>query len=63
MNPALLLLLIGVPLLASALSVLITSRTVDRVLLLAAPSFVGIFGVVLLFVHQHEPVLYIYVGG
>lgn len=57
MNPALLLLLIGVPLLASALSVLITSRTFDRFLLLAAPTFVGASGVVLLGVHRSQPVL------
>src|SRR5699024_5330052 len=41
MNSALLLLLIGVPLLSSALSVLITSRTFDRFLLLSAPIFGG----------------------
>ena len=63
MNPAFLLLLIGVPLLASALSVLITSRTFDRILLLAAPSFVGISGIVLLVVHQQQPVLAHSVGG
>ncbi|MBM6589909.1 monovalent cation/H+ antiporter subunit D family protein [Brevibacterium sp. RIT 803] len=63
MNPAFLLLLIGVPLLSSALSVLITSRTFDRILLLAAPSFVGISGIVLLIVHHRQPVLAHSVGG
>ena len=63
MNPAFLLLLIGVPLLSSALSVLITSRTFDRILLLATPSFVGISGIVLLFVHHRQPVLAHSVGG
>lgn len=63
MNSAFLLLIIGVPLLFSALSVLITSRTFDRVLLLAAPSFVGAFGIVLLVIHQSQPVLAHSVGG
>ncbi|MGO2860986.1 MAG: monovalent cation/H+ antiporter subunit D family protein [Brevibacterium sp.] len=63
MNPALLLLLIGVPLLASALSVLITSRTFDRLLLLAAPSFVGLSGVGLLLMHRTQPVIAHSVGG
>lgn len=63
MNPAFLLLLIAVPLLSSALSVLITSRTFDRILLLAAPSFVGISGIVLLIIHQRQPVLAHSVGG
>ena len=62
-NPAFLLLLIGLPLLASALSVLITSRTFDRILLLAAPSFVGISGIALLIVHQRQPVIAHSVGG
>ncbi|GAA1871965.1 monovalent cation/H+ antiporter subunit D family protein [Brevibacterium marinum] len=63
MNPAFLLLLIGVPLLSSALSVLITSRTFDRILLLAGPSFVGISGIILLVVHQRQPVIAHSVGG
>ena len=63
MNPALLLLLIGVPLLASALSVLITSRTFDRLLLLAAPSFVGLSGLGLLVLHRTQPVIAHSVGG
>lgn len=63
MNPALLLLLIGVPLLASALSVLITSRTFDRLLLLAVPSFVGLSGIGLLLLHSTQPVIAHSVGG
>ncbi|RBP64274.1 multisubunit sodium/proton antiporter MrpD subunit [Brevibacterium sanguinis] len=63
MNPAFLLLLIGIPLLASALSVLITSRTVDRVLLLAAPAIVGAGGVWLLVIHRDVPVIAHSVGG
>ena len=57
MNSALLLLLIGIPLLASALSVLITSRTFDRLLLLAVPVLVGGIGVALLGVHASTPVI------
>lgn len=57
MNSALLLLLIGVPLLASALSVLITSRTFDRLLLLAVPAFVGAGGIGLLALHGSTPVI------
>ncbi|WP_181275270.1 monovalent cation/H+ antiporter subunit D family protein [Brevibacterium oceani] len=57
MNPALLLLLIGVPLLSSALSVLITSRTFDRALLLGVPLFVGASGIGLLGLHRHTPVI------
>ncbi|MDN6604947.1 MAG: monovalent cation/H+ antiporter subunit D family protein, partial [Brevibacterium sp.] len=63
MNSAFLLLLIGVPLLSSALSVLITSRAVDRFLLLAAPIFVGVSGVLLLLVHERHPVIAHSVGG
>ena len=63
MNSAFLLLLIGVPLLASALSVLITSRTFDRILLLGTPSFVGLSGIGLLIVHQQIPVIAHSVGG
>ena len=63
MNPAFLLLLVGVPFLASALSVLITSRAFDRILLLAAPSFVGISGIILLVVHHQQPVIAHSVGG
>lgn len=63
MNPAFLLLLIGIPLLASALSVLITSRTFDRFLLLATPSFTGLSGVALLVIHLDQPVLAHSVGG
>ena len=57
MNSALLLLLIGVPLLSSALSVLITSRTFDRFLLLAAPIFAGGAGIGLLLIHESTPVI------
>jgi multicomponent Na+:H+ antiporter subunit D len=57
MSSALLLLLIGVPLLASALSVLITSRTIDRLLLLAVPLFVGGSGIALLLIHRTTPVI------
>lgn len=63
MNPAFLLLLIAVPLLASALSVLITSRTFDRILLLGAPSFVGLAGIGLLILHERTPVIAHSVGG
>lgn len=63
MNSALLLLLVGIPLLASALSVLITSRTLDRVLMLAVPSFVGLAGIGLLVLHQRIPVIAHDVGG
>lgn len=63
MNSALLLLLVGIPLLASALSVLITSRTLDRVLMLAVPSFVGLSGIGLLVLHQRIPVIAHDVGG
>ena len=57
MNSALLLLLVGVPLLSSALSVLITSRTFDRFLLLAAPIFAGGAGIGLLLIHEATPVI------
>lgn len=57
MISALLLLLIGIPLLASALSVLITSRTFDRLLLLAVPVLVGGSGIALLGVHSSTPVI------
>lgn len=57
MNSALLLLLVAVPLLASALSVLITSRTFDRLLLLAVPVFVGGSGIGLLGLHGSTPVI------
>jgi multicomponent Na+:H+ antiporter subunit D len=57
MNSALLLLLIGIPLLSSALSVLITSRTFDRILLLAVPAFVGVSGILLLILHRSTPVV------
>ncbi|WP_166971505.1 monovalent cation/H+ antiporter subunit D family protein [Brevibacterium atlanticum] len=57
MSSALLLLLIGIPLLSSALSVLITSRTFDRVLLLGVPLFVGSSGIGLLGLHRDTPVI------
>src|SRR5699024_10573094 len=57
MNSALLLLLIGVPLLSSALRVPITSRTFDRFLLLAAPIFAGGAGIGLLLIHESTPVI------
>lgn len=63
MNPALLLLLIGVPLLASAISVLVLSRTIDRILLIGVPSFVGSSGIGLLVLHQSTPVIAHSVGG
>lgn len=63
MNSSLLLLLVAIPLLASALSVLITSRTFDRILLFAVPSFVGAAAIGLLILHRTEPVVAHSVGG
>ena len=63
LDPALLLLLIAVPLGAAALSTLIKHRGFDRTLLLGVPLFVGASAVVLLVIHQTHPVLAHSVGG
>lgn len=63
MNPALLLLIIAVPLFASAMTVLIRARVFERALLIAVPVFVFVFGIVLLVYHQQVPVIAHSVGG
>ena len=62
-DPALLLLLIAVPLAAAALSTLIKHRWFDRTLMIGSPTFVGAAAVVLLIVHRGHPVLAHSVGG
>lgn len=62
-DSALLLLLIAVPLGATALSTLIKHRGFDRTLLLGVPAFVGASAVGLLFIHRTTPVLAHSVGG
>ena len=62
-DPALLLLLIAVPLAAAALSTLIKHRGFDRTLMIGSPTFVGAAAVVLLIVHRDHPVLAHSVGG
>ncbi|MGO1439017.1 MAG: monovalent cation/H+ antiporter subunit D family protein [Brevibacterium yomogidense] len=62
-DPALLLLLVAVPLAAAALSTLVKSRTFDRTLLIGVPVFVGAAAVVLLVIHADHAVLAHSVGG
>lgn len=62
-DSALLLLLIAVPLAASALSTLVKSRAFDRSLLVGVPLFIGAAAVGLLYLHVDTPVLAHSVGG
>ena len=63
MNPALLLLIIAVPLGASALSTIVRSRLLDRILLIGIPGSVAAFGLYLIGLHTREPVIAHSVGG
>ena len=63
MNSALLLLIIAIPLGASALSTIVRSRLLDRILLIGIPALITAAGLYLLAVHIREPVIAHSVGG
>ncbi|MYM19141.1 monovalent cation/H+ antiporter subunit D family protein [Brevibacterium sp. 5221] len=63
MNPALLLLIIAVPLGSAALSVMVRSRALDAVLLTAVPALIGAVGVWLLVALSDGGVIAHSVGG
>lgn len=63
MNSALLLLIIAIPLGASALSTIVRSRLLDRILLIGIPALITAAGLYLLAVHTREPVIAHSVGG
>ncbi len=57
MNPALLALLVVLPLIAAAVLVVIRHPVVDRVLMIGMPLLMGAFGIVLMLEHRTTPVL------
>lgn len=63
MNPALLLLIIAIPLFGAAITTIIRSRAFEGAVLLAVPVIIGSFGIGLLIYHQSVPVIAHSVGG
>lgn len=63
MSASLLPLLVAVPLLASAITVVARQRLLGRILLAGVPALTCLAGVLLLLEHQHTPVLAHAIGG